>query len=394
MNGGAGNGSGLAPVIGLLVVAGVLAALFLGFLGVAPNRLLSPRAVMLWQAAPARDLALLAVGLALIVAGALLNIGSLSLVALLAGATLVLFMILAAGGEAATRLTAEAGSDSARVSLGGAFWVVFGTAALAVAEALRRLPIGQALRFLYGGLVLALMVLMASRGWFDDLSLVREWANRRGDYNTAVVQHVVLVVTSIAISLAVGIPLGIWATVRRRAAGTIFTLLNIIQTIPSIALFGLLIGPLTALANAVPLLRAAGVGGIGFTPAVIALVLYGLLPIARNVYAGLTGVPRSTIDAARGMGMSSMQITAQVAVPLALPALLAGIRIVAVQTIGMGVVAALIGAGGLGSFVFLGIGQTATDLVLLGALSAILMALVADAALRLVSLALTRRTPA
>jgi osmoprotectant transport system permease protein len=394
MNGGAGNGSGLAPVIGLLVAAGVLAAIFLGFLGVAPNRLLSPQPVTLWQAAPGLDLALLAAGLALIGAGALLDLGSRALVALLAGATLVLFMILAAAGEAATRLIAEAASDSARASLGGAFWIIFGTAALAIAEALRRLPVGQALRFLYGGLVLALMVLMASRGWFDDLSLVREWANRRGDYNTAVVQHVALVATSIAISLAVGIPLGIWATVRRRAAGTIFTILNIIQTIPSIALFGLLIGPLTALANAVPLLRAAGVRGIGFTPAVIALVLYGLLPIARNVHAGLTGVPRSTIDAARGMGMTPMQITAQVAVPLALPSLLAGIRIVAVQTIGMGVVAALIGAGGLGSFVFLGIGQTATDLVLLGALSAILMALIADAALRLVSLALTRRTPA
>jgi osmoprotectant transport system permease protein len=94
------------------------------------------------------------------------------------------------------------------------------------------------------------------------------------------------------------------------------------------------------------------------------------------------------------MGLTPLQIIGQIAVPLALPALLAGIRIVTVQTIGMGVVAALIGAGGLGSFVFLGIGQTATDLVLLGALSAILMALVADTALRLVALALTRRTPA
>lgn len=393
MGGIAGDRAGLLPVIGLLVVAGALAAIFLGFVGAAPNRLLSPQPVMLWSAAGTGDLVLLLGGLALTVAGALFLLGRLSLVAVLAGATLILLTALATAGDA-TRLVAEADSGSARASLGGGFWVIFGTSALAVAEALRRLSIGQAARFVYGGLVLAAIVLMASRGWFDDLSLVREWANRREAYGTAVVQHIVLVLVSIAISLALGIPLGVWATARPRAAGPIFTALNIIQTIPSIALFGLLIGPLTALSNAVPFLRAAGVGGIGFTPAVIALVLYGLLPIARNTFAGLTGVPRSTVDAARGMGLTPLQIIGQIAVPLALPALLAGIRIVTVQTIGMGVVAALIGAGGLGSFVFLGIGQTATDLVLLGALSAILMALVADTALRLVALALTRRTPA
>jgi osmoprotectant transport system permease protein len=394
MGGIAGDRAGLLPVIGFLVVAGALAAIFLGFVGAAPNRLLSPQPVMLWSAAGTGDMVLLLGGLALTVAGALFLLGRLSLVAVLAGATLILLTALATAGDAATRLVAEADSGSARASLGGGFWVIFGTSALAIAEALRRLSIGQAARFVYGGLVLAAIVLMASRGWFDDLSLVREWANRREAYGTAVVQHIVLVLVSIAISLALGIPLGVWATARPRAAGPIFTALNIIQTIPSIALFGLLIGPLTALSNAVPFLRAAGVGGIGFTPAVIALVLYGLLPIARNTFAGLTGVPRSTVDAARGMGLTPLQIIGQIAVPLALPALLAGIRIVTVQTIGMGVVAALIGAGGLGSFVFLGIGQTATDLVLLGALSAILMALVADTALRLVALALTRRTPA
>ena len=180
---------------------------------------------------------------------------------------------------------------------------------------------------------------------------------------------------------------------RARAAGPVFATLNIIQTIPSIALFGLLIGPLTALSNALPTLRTIGIGGIGFTPAVIALVLYGLLPIARNTQAGLLSVPDAVTDAARGMGLTPRQVVTSVSLPLALPSLLAGLRIVTIQTIGMGVVAALIGAGGLGSFVFLGLGQTAIDLVLLGALSTIALALAADALLSTLTLLVTRRIP-
>jgi osmoprotectant transport system permease protein len=178
-------------------------------------------------------------------------------------------------------------------------------------------------------------------------------------------------------------------TVRRGLARRIFAVLSLIQTIPSIALFGLLIGPLTVLSDAIPALRDLGVRGIGYAPALIALVLYSLLPIARNTEVGFLGVPASVIDAARGMGMTRLQVMTRVSVPLALPVLLAGLRIVTVQLIGLTVVAALIGAGGLGSFVFLGLGQTATDLVLLGAISAILLALVADAALRLLAVAVT-----
>jgi osmoprotectant transport system permease protein len=136
--------------------------------------------------------------------------------------------------------------------------------------------------------------------------------------------------------------------------------------------------PLSALATAVPRLAALGVGGVGPAPAVVALVLYALLPIVRNTAAGLAGVDRAVIDAARGMGLTRHQLFWQIELPLALPVLLAGLRIVVVQTIGLAVVAALIGAGGLGTFVFEGLGQYALDLVLLGALPAIFLALAAD----------------
>jgi len=149
--------------------------------------------------------------------------------------------------------------------------------------------------------------------------------------------------------------------------------------------------PLSLLAAAAPPLAAFGVAGIGPAPAIIALILYALLPVARNTLAGIAAVPPAAVDAARGMGMTPRQAFWQVEVPLALPMLLAGLRIVTVQAIGLAVVAALIGAGGLGSFVFEGLGQFATDLVLLGAVPAILLALSVDFLLRLLSEALRRR---
>src|SRR6185312_13550058 len=152
-----------------------------------------------------------------------------------------------------------------------------------------------------------------------------------------------------------------------------------------------LIVPLSALASAVPALGALGVGGVGPAPAIIALILYALLPVARNTLAGIAAVPPAAIEAARGMGMTRRQVFWQIEMPLALPVLLAGLRIVTVQTIGLAVVAALIGAGGLGIFVWEGLGQYAVDLVLLGALPAIFLALAADFVLQIPVAVLRRR---
>jgi osmoprotectant transport system permease protein len=271
------------------------------------------------------------------------------------------------------------------VSLGAAFWVLVVAAALAIADTLQRLRAPLAVRVGVAAAIIAVFAVLAANGWFDDLSLVREWANRRDTYGLAFAQHMTLVGTALVFSLIAGVPLGIVAARRRQAGARIFDTLNILQTIPSIALFGLLIGPLTGLAAAFPLLRAAGLDGIGFAPAVLALVLYALLPVARNTEAAVRSVPADLIETARGMGMTAAQILLHVTLPVASPILLAGLRIVVVQLIGLAVVAALIGAGGFGTFVFLGLGQTATDLVLLGALSAIALALVADELLRLLS---------
>ena len=181
-------------------------------------------------------------------------------------------------------------------------------------------------------------------------------------------------------ALLIGVPLGIaaqrWARWRRVA----FPVLNLIQTIPSIALFGLLIGPLAWLGHYVP-----GVAGIGLVPAIIALVLYSLLPIVRNTVEGLDGVPRPVRTAASAMGMTPAQTFLQVEAALGLPVLLSGLRVTAVQAVGLAAVSALIGAGGLGAIIFQGLFANALDLVLLGALPVIALAVITDLLFRLLT---------
>jgi osmoprotectant transport system permease protein len=183
-----------------------------------------------------------------------------------------------------------------------------------------------------------------------------------------------LALGSLAAAVIVALPIGILChRVPRLRAGVLGTL-NVIQTIPAIALFGILMAPLGALADAVPLAAALGIRGIGAAPAAVALFLYSLLPIAANTVAGLKRVPQAAVEAARGMGMTNWQVLTGIELILALPVILTGIRIVLVQNIGMVTVAALIGGGGLGTFVFQGIGQTAIDLVLLGAIPIVALA--------------------
>jgi osmoprotectant transport system permease protein len=205
------------------------------------------------------------------------------------------------------------------------------------------------------------------------------------------VRHILLVIAAVGPAIAIGFPLGVLAARRPQIQGPLFAVLNLLQTVPSVALFGLLIVPLSALATAVPPLAAIGVGGIGPAPAIIALILYALLPVVRNSIAGVAGVDPGVIEAGRGMGMTPRQLFWRAELPLAAPVLLAGLRIVIVQAIGLAVVAALIGAGGLGSLVFEGLGQYAADLVLLGALPAIALALAADFLLQTLSALLDRR---
>jgi osmoprotectant transport system permease protein len=213
-----------------------------------------------------------------------------------------------------------------------------------------------------------------ARGTFNNVSVMREYAVNAAAFAVAARQHILLSLGSLGAAVILALPLGVFCHRAPRLQPGVLSALNIIQTIPSIALFGILMAPLGALAAHVPLAAAVGIRGIGAAPAVLALFLYSLLPIVANTVAGLKRVSPSTVEAALGMGMTRWQTLTGVELVLALPVIFTGIRIVLVQNIGLVTVAALIGGGGFGTFVFGGIGQAATDLVLLGAIPTVVLA--------------------
>jgi osmoprotectant transport system permease protein len=378
-------------VLPVLVVVAAVAVAILGFVTVAPNRLISGRAVALWLAAdPGLSVAVALLGAVLLAAACVSPRRAVHRATIVIAAALVLLILAAAGRAAATLMTSA--PPAMRVSLGAGFWVLLGAAGLAVLDGLQRARAGIVAQLATALVIAAGFAAMAEAGLFDALSLAREYRTRQDLFAAALTRHVVLVAAAIGPAVLIGFPLGVAAVRRPGWQGSLFAVLNLLQTVPSIALFGLLLVPLSALATAVPSLARLGIGGIGMAPALIALVLYALLPVVRSTVAGIGGVDAAIVDAARGMGMTRRQRFWRVELPLAMPVLLAGLRIVTVQAIGLAVVAALIGAGGLGSFVFEGLGQYAADLVLLGALPAIGLALAADFLLQSATVLLRRRT--
>ncbi|CAN7681664.1 ABC transporter permease [Bosea sp. LjRoot237] len=180
-------------------------------------------------------------------------------------------------------------------------------------------------------------------------------------------EHVSLVAVSVGVAILTGVPTGIAITQNRRAADTVLYIASIIITIPSIALFGVLI----------PLLSTIG-HGIGYLPAVIALILYAQLPIIRNTYTAIMNVDPALREAARGMGMTTLERLRRVELPLALPVILNGVRSAVVLNIAIAAIATYIGAGGLGTFISRGISQTDIRQLLTGAIAVSLLAILAD----------------
>jgi osmoprotectant transport system permease protein len=181
-------------------------------------------------------------------------------------------------------------------------------------------------------------------------------------------EHLWLVGASILIAMLVGIPLGILITRWPKLNKPVLGGANVIQTIPSLALFGFL-------------LPAPWIGARADRLAILALTLYALLPLIRNTYTGIKGVDRAVVEAARGMGMTDRQILFHVELPLAMGVIIAGVRVAAVITIGLATIAAAIGAGGLGEFIFRGLAMVNNQVILAGAIPAALMALLADTGL-------------
>ncbi len=197
------------------------------------------------------------------------------------------------------------------------------------------------------------------------MDLLQFFVSNFDEVATLTGQHLWMVLVAITIASLVGIPAGVLITRKPALEKGVLGFANVVQTIPSLALFGFLIP--------VPL-----VGGIGSSTAIVALILFALLPIVRSTYAGIKGVDPSVREAGRGMGMTDFQLLWQVELPLALGVILAGIRVAAITSVGIATIAAAIGAGGLGMYIFRGVAGVNTTLILAGSIPAALLALLAD----------------
>jgi len=198
--------------------------------------------------------------------------------------------------------------------------------------------------------------------------LLSFWLAHRAEVTTLVAQHVVLVAASTAIAVVIGVPLGVFASKRPRLAAPAMAIAGIVQTIPSLAMFGFL-------------LPAPFVGGVGARAALVVLILYGLLPIVRTTIAGMRGIDPAVREAGIAMGMTPRELLRQVELPLALPSIVAGVRVAAVVGVGSATIAAAIGAGGLGEYIYRGLSMVDTTVILAGAVPAAALAVLVDAAL-------------
>jgi osmoprotectant transport system permease protein len=199
-------------------------------------------------------------------------------------------------------------------------------------------------------------------------AVIAFWIAHRTELAGLLGQHVILVVASTMVAAAIGVPLGVFASRRPRLASPLMAVASIVQTVPSLAMFGFLLP--------VPL-----VGGVGARAALVVLILYGVLPIVRTTIAGLRGIEPSIREAGMAMGMTPRELLRQVELPLALPSIVAGVRVAAVVGVGSATIAAAIGAGGLGEYIYRGLSMVDTTVILAGAIPAAALALLVDGSL-------------
>ena len=356
---------------------GLAALVFSGFVTFRPNRIAVGKAVFLNQTRGSLWVAIVILWAVLILLSVLRIPGRIHLFSTgLLSSTLILLLIATAARHAS--LTTQDAGSITRTSLGPAFWTLLFALIVILTDTWQRSGKERSLLTIIGVVTGGILLGMLVSGDLDMLSIMREYANRKERFFGELLTHLALVGSSVGLALGLGIPLGLLAHRKKPLYTPTFFILNTLQTMPSLALFGILIPVLAAVTLKFPILTDMGIKGIGAAPAIIALTVYSLLPVARNTYIGFTTVDPAAIEAGTGMGMTRSQLLFKVEIPIASPVILNGIRVALVQAIGLTAVAALIGAGGLGVFIFQGLGQAANDLILLGAIPTIFIAVVVD----------------
>ncbi|TGD97604.1 ABC transporter permease subunit [Methylobacterium nonmethylotrophicum] len=365
----------LPPATAGLAVAALMG---LPFLTLAPNRLVPGAPV--------------GCGLAGAAAGALAAAAALLLAvsarpwrawAALAAALAAWGVLLAAAGQGAASLVAGQ-PPAARAALGSGAWLA-GLALAGLAAEAARAALPRRGGLLAAAVLLGVTGLAARDGLLDAVSLAVEYRARAGAVTTALVQHLALSGASLLLALAVAVPLSLLRLRDGPAARLADGVLSGIQVVPALALFAALVAGLSGLLALAPALRGLGLSAIGPTPAVIGTAAYLALPLVRGFSAGLAAADPAVLDAARAIGLTPREVLLRVRLPLGAPVLIGALRVAAVQGIGLATLGGLVGAGGLGAVVFEGMAQFAQDLILLGALPVIGLALAVDAGLALLA---------
>ncbi len=213
--------------------------------------------------------------------------------------------------------------------------------------------------------------------FFDQLSLIRELSIKEDQFYTAIVDHMILSILAVVLGALISLPLGYFIAHSRFLDKLILVPLNLMQSIPTLSFFGLLF-PILSFLGSIAVFAAIGITGIGWAPALIVLTAYTLLPIVRNTQAGYRNISPEYLECGKSLGMNKFQLLVEIELPLASPLIITGLRIALVQTIGAAVLAGLVGAGGLGSLLFLGLAQSSIDLIILSIIPIVFFTLLLD----------------
>ena len=213
--------------------------------------------------------------------------------------------------------------------------------------------------------------------FFDQLSLIRELSIKEDQFYTAIVDHMILSILAVVLGALISLPLGYFIAHSRFLDKLILVPLNLMQSIPTLSFFGLLF-PILSFLGSIAVFAAIGITGIGWAPALIVLTAYTLLPIVRNTQAGYRNISPEYLECGKSLGMNKFQLLVEIELPLASPLIITGVRIALVQTIGAAVLAGLVGAGGLGSLLFLGLAQSSIDLIILSIIPIVFFTLLLD----------------
>ena len=295
-------------------------------------------------------------------------------------ATAALLLLLAETGRVASEFAAGQ-SPAARTSFGWGFYVFLFALFLVLYAASADTP-SRSGRIVIGLAPLLGVVLLAAFGALSELGIVREWSLTRDTFVPELTRHLFYALGATIGAIIFGVPLGIWAARSKKAETVIMGALSLGQVLPVLAFVGIMIPVLGSLSDRVPPLEALGISGIGWAPVMVVLFIYALFPVTRNTLVAIQQLDPGVLDSAKGMGMGRWRSLKEVELPLAFPVVLAGIRIALVQSTAGAIIAAFVGGGGLGTIMFMGLEQTSMDLVLVGVIPIVVLALFFDTLLR------------